>query len=119
MDDVRIPVGGRGLDAAGLADVLGDGLTVEQGGAGGRSVDMDPATVELVVGLASAVPALISAVAAAWSKFRRPSSAPATLVIETAGEDVVIRVGADGTVAESDAAALPDSPRQILRIHLR
>ena len=117
--EVRIPVGGRGLDAAGVSDALGDDLNVEKGGAEGRSVDMDPATATLVVGLATAVPALISAVAGAWSKFRRPSPTAASLVIETAGEDVVIRVGEDGTIAEADAAALPESPQQILRIHLR
>ncbi len=116
---VRIPVGGRGLDAAAVGAALGDDLALEQPEAGGRSVDMDPATATLVVGLATAVPSIISAVAAAWSRFRRPSQASAALVIETTGQDVVIRVGEDGTVAPADVAALPESPRQILRIHLR
>ena len=116
---MRIPVGGRGLDAAGVTDALGDDLKTDQSGADGRSVDMDPVTVTLVVGLASAVPDLISAVAGAWARFRRPSPTPASLVIETVGEDVLIRIGEDGTVAEGATDRLPESPKQILRIHLR
>lgn len=117
--ELRIPVGGRGLDAASVINALGDDLSVEPAGAGGRSVDMDPATATLVVGLATAVPALISAVAGAWARFRGPSPTPAWLMVETTGGDVVIHVGENGTVAEADADALPESPRQILRIHLR
>jgi hypothetical protein len=41
------------------------------------------------------------------------------LIIETTRQDVAIRVGDDGTVSEADAAALPESARQILRIELR
>jgi hypothetical protein len=118
-DVVRIPIAGRGVDAAGLTEALGDDLTLEQPVAGARSVDMDPATATLVVGIATNLPALIKAVASAWGKFRHRSHALASVVIETTGADVVIRVGEDGTVAEADVAALPESPRQILQIHLR
>jgi hypothetical protein len=127
-DRVRIPVGGRGLDSERVGEVLasaGDTVRVESDAAARRSVDMDPATVSMVVDVALAVPALLTAVAGAWSRFKKRSSpAPATVVVETAGDEVTVRIAAGGGLTTEDgepvdAAALPSSADQIVRIHLR
>lgn len=130
-DTTSIPVAGRGLtgEQVGAAlEGLGDDVRIDASAQAPRSIDMDPATASLVVGLATAVPQLIAAVAAAWGRHRKrgdaPSSAPATVVVETAGAEIVVHVGADGALTGEDSrpldeASLPASPRQIVRIHLR
>ena len=72
-DRVRIPVGGRGLVSERVAEVLGsagDDVRVESDAGARRSVDMDTGTVSMVVDLATAVPALLTAVAGAWSQLQ-------------------------------------------------
>jgi hypothetical protein len=125
---VRIPVGGRGLVSERVAEVLGsagDDVRVESDADARRSVDMDSGTVSMVVDLATAVPTLLTAIAGAWSQFKkRSSSAPATVVVETAADEVTVRITAAGELATEDGepvdpAALPSTPRTIVRIHLR
>jgi hypothetical protein len=125
-DTARIPVSGRGLTKEEVRTVLENAdLGVEPTGSAPQSVDMDPATATLVVGLATAVPALITSISGAWARFRKGSSpAASTVVLETAADEVVLRVGGDGTLAAEDGgpldiAALPSSPGDIVRIHLR
>ena len=93
----------------------------------GASVDMDSGTVSMVVDLATAVPALLTAIAGAWSQFKKrssPAAAPGTVVVETAGDEVTVRITSGGALATEDGepvdpAALPSRPEQIVRIHLR
>ena len=130
MPDVRIPVGGRGLVSERVAEVLGsagDQVSVESDAVARRSVDMDSGTVSMVVDLATAVPALLTAIAGAWSQFKKrsaPASPPATVVVETAGDEVTVRIAAGGGLATEDGepvdpATLPSTAGQIVRIHLR
>jgi len=125
-DTARIPVSGRGLTTEQVRTVLAEaGLGAEPVASASQSVDMDPATATLVVGLTTAVPALITSIAGVWARFRKGSSpAATTVVVETAADEVVLRVGGDGTLAAEDggpldAAALPSSPGAIVRIYLR
>jgi hypothetical protein len=122
----RIPVSGRGLTKEQVGAVLDSAeLGVDSAATAPQSVNMDPATATLVVGLATAVPALITSIAGAWALFRKGSSpAACTVVVETATDEVVLRVVGDGTLAAGDGGpvnvmALPSSPRDIVRIHLQ
>jgi hypothetical protein len=126
-DETEIPIAARGLSGAEIeAALTGADLHLEARSGTSRSFDMDPATASLVVGIVTAAPKVIEAVATAWGKFKKRRdgrAAPATVVVETEAAEIVIRVSAEGKLTNENGEplgedALPSSPKQIVRIHL-
>src|SRR4051812_31717390 len=124
MSDVAyIPISGQGLDAAQLEEALAPAaLQLQLSSSRSQSLNMDPDTATAVVGVATAIPALITSIVGAWTSFRnRISVSPRpTVVIETTTDDISVSVGDAGTLlgengAELDPTTLPQSPKDILR----
>lgn len=135
-DTVRIELLAPGLAIDDLAAIVAAAELSEAGGErpGSRSgMRLDAATGEVVVGLATAVPSIITALLLVWDRWKpkpnddaegRGERRSATIIIEGVDHDVTVSATDEGQLVDSNghllrSQDLPGSAAEILRIRLK